>query len=621
MKKNNIYLILFALLFNASLNSQPYYYTAKYELVDSVFRNFTTDIYRINMGNPAFVETLMTDITYRASIESDEYGNWLAYTEPYYLLSIMNLNNPAQKNVVSEYSEGVIKLSYASAVNKLVVLYLGNYPEPYKLILVDPSTLTITDSIPYSIRWECSTNEDIIFSKTGDVMYLMKTDTVLQKGYIAAYSLLSNQIINTKYLSDIYYPGKDDFFFNFRRNGLSVMESLFLLPTPTSYYQIYFLEKDSLSIPIIRDNDESWADGYVASEGNYLLLFNNLLNPDSLGFAYTGKIEIYDMTIGELKKTIQLPSGGKVMCFENYPDNVYYSIDIEEPTRQIYTFKMDSIFNVIDLTSLNPSSVIVNSSSFTLSVNGSGFDTLSTVYFNDTAKTTTFISDSVLTAEISSLDISVIGNYPVWVTDEWGTSDTLSFSVLPHPPVLTSISPSLALPVTYYSNNTDFTVTATGTNFTDSSVIYFDGSLKTTTYISDSVLTFQLNNYNDISSSNDYPVWVINYGSNSDTLYFSVVESLTQSLVAVVNCVRNNGDHTYTAFFGYNNSNNESVFISIGADNFFNPIQLFSDRGQPNIFLPGVHSSVFSVVFDGNDLPWYLNGTNATANRRSTPCP
>jgi hypothetical protein len=189
------------------------------------------------------------------------------------------------------------------------------------------------------------------------------------------------------------------------------------------------------------------------------------------------------------------------------------------------------------------------------------------------------------------------------------------------PPVLTSISPSLALPVTYYSDNTDFTVTATGSNFTDSSVIYFDGSLKTTTYVSDSVLTFQLNNYNDISSSDDYPVWVSNYGSNSDTLYFIVADSLPETIIPVVNCVRNNGDRTFTAFFGYNNSNDETVFISIGADNFFSPIQLFADRGQPHIFLPGVHSNVFSVDFNGDNLTWTLYVTSVTANKQSTPCP
>jgi hypothetical protein len=344
MKRNNIYLILFALLFNTTLNSQPYYYTAKYELVDSAFENYTTDIYRINMSNPAVVETLITDIDYRAGGETDEYGNWLAYPEHYNSLTIMNLNNPSQKNVVLSYCESVKNLSYAEAVNKLLVLYDGEYPDWNLLVLVDPSTLTIVDSIPYDIRWEISNNEDFIFSKAGDIMYLMKADTVTKKGYIASYSLLSKQIIKTKYLEELYYSGRYMFYFNFRKNGLSVMESLFLLPTPTSYYQIYFLDKDSLSIPIIPNNIKSWADGYVASEGNYLLLFNSQLNPDSSDQIYTGKIEIYDMTNGELKKTIQLPPGGEVLCFENYPNNVYYAIDIEEPTRQIYIINMDSIF-------------------------------------------------------------------------------------------------------------------------------------------------------------------------------------------------------------------------------------------------------------------------------------
>jgi hypothetical protein len=70
---------------------------------------------------------------------------------------------------------------------------------------------------------------------------------------------------------------------------------------------------------------------------------------------------------------------------------------------------MDSILNVLDLTTLDPTSAIVNSPPFTLTVSGLGFDTLSTVYFNDTEKTTTYVSDSLLTAEISTSDISTTG--------------------------------------------------------------------------------------------------------------------------------------------------------------------------------------------------------------------
>ena len=433
MFKRKYFIILFSILVSSILKAQPYYYTAKYELVDSAFENYTSDIYRINMSNPAVVETLLTNVEDLVFPKSDEYGNWLAYEEPFRLLTIMNLNNPNLKNVISQYSELTKKLSYSQAANKLVVLYLGNYPDPYKLVLVDPATLTITDTVPNDICWECRTAQDIVFSKSGDIMYLLKTDTVQQKGYIASYSLSSKQIIASQYISEISESGADEFYFNYRRNGLSVIESLFLSPTPTSYYRIYFMDKDSLSIPIIRDDSQTWADGYVANEGKYLLLFNMVLNPDSIGQRATGRIEIYDMADGQIKKTIELPSDGEVMCFENYPNNVYYAIDIEEPTRQIYELKMDSIFNVLALTSLNPSSEIVNSLSFTLRVNGHGFDSLSTVFFNDTAKTTIYVSDSVLTAELSTSDISVVGYYPVWVTDEWSISDTLSFTVTQKP--------------------------------------------------------------------------------------------------------------------------------------------------------------------------------------------
>ncbi len=616
MVKKKYFIVYFIFIAFSILSAQPYYYTSTYKPFP-YGHHHTGDIYRINMYNPAEVESLMTNIYDLGSPITDENGNWIVYEE-YLRLTIMNLNNPNQKNVISEYCEGVIMLSYAEDVNKLVILYLGDYPNPYKLVLVDPSTLTITDTIPYDIRWECSTKEDIVFSQNGDVMYLLKTDTVQQKGYIASYSLSSKQIVSTKYIEELSETGEDEFFFSFRKNGLSVIESLFLLPTPTSYYKIYFLDKDSLSIPIIRDNSQTWADGYVTSEGDYLLLFNNLLNSDSLGFTYTGKIEIYDMTNGELKKTIQLPSGGEVMCFENYPNNVYYAIDIEEPSRQIYTLKMDSIFNVLDLTSLNPSSAMVNSPPFTLTVNGYGFDTLSSVYFNEVGKATTYISDSVLTAEIDSSDISVVGNYAVWVTDQWDTSDTLYFSVLHAPPILNVISPGISFLYASEISTPLFTGTATGEFFTDSSTVYFNGVPLPTANISDSIITFEV--YSDqITTTGNYPVWVSNYGSNSDTLIFLIVDNLPQSITPTLQCVKDNGGGSYTAYFGYINNNSADVYIPAGTKNKFTPNP--QDRGQSRLFLPGTHSNAFSIIFDGDDLTWILDGTKVKVNKKSTPCP
>jgi hypothetical protein len=318
-----------------------------------------------------------------------------------------------------------------------------------------------------------------------------------------------------------------------------------------------------------------------------------------------------------------LPPDGEIMCFENYPNNVYYVKDIELPTRQIYTLKMDSIFNVLDLASLNPSSAIVNSQPFTLSVNGHGFDSLSTVYFNDTSKTTTYVSDSVLTAEISTSDISVVGNYPVWVTDEWGTSDTLTFVVTPFPIVLNSISPGLTFTpsVLDFSNEyPEFTVTVFGEFFTDSSVVYFNGSIKETTFLTDTVITFQLEE-NDMPYAGNYPVWVSNYGSVSDTLFFTVADTLPQSIIPVCNCIENER----TAYYGYINNNNTTIYIPISSINYFTPqvpgpAPEYMDKGQPTIFLEGTHNNVFFIdAYQYFDV-WILDKESAVPDPRLPAC-
>lgn len=187
-------------------------------------------------------------------------------------------------------------------------------------------------------------------------------------------------------------------------------------------------------------------------------------------------------------------------------------------------------------------------------------------------------------------------------------------------PLLNSISPSLALPHHPLDHSGTVTGTATGELFTDSSVVYFNEEPKTTSYVSDSVLTFQFSVGDVPSSSGSYPVWVSNYGANSDTLYFTVVDTLPQPIKPILNCVRDNGDKTFTAFFGYDNENNEPVLLPLGIRNYFQHL-LLADQGQPVVFLPGEYSYVFSVDFNGDDYTWYLNGNSVTANKRSTPCP
>src|SRR5690349_9154784 len=96
------------------------------------------------------------------------------------------------------------------------------------------------------------------------------------------------------------------------------------------------------------------------------------------------------------------------------------------------------------------------------------------------------------------------------------------------------------------------------------------------------------------------------------------------SLIPVLDCVVNNGDGTYTAYFGYVNSSSEVIDLPIGPKNMF--VGGDPDRGQPTAFFPGEHISEFSVVFGALDtLKWMLKADGdrrhmVEANAMSEPC-
>ncbi|PIQ27229.1 hypothetical protein COW36_24920 [bacterium (Candidatus Blackallbacteria) CG17_big_fil_post_rev_8_21_14_2_50_48_46] len=100
-------------------------------------------------------------------------------------------------------------------------------------------------------------------------------------------------------------------------------------------------------------------------------------------------------------------------------------------------------------------------------------------------------------------------------------------------------------------------------------------------------------------------------------------------------CVQSLPDGSYRAYFGYHNTNNNTINIPIGSKNKVLPAEPMLrwkhkkkkkfDQGQPTRFTPGrvgpFPSSAFSVDFDHGNVHWLLNGKTAKANKRSTRCP
>ncbi len=104
-----------------------------------------------------------------------------------------------------------------------------------------------------------------------------------------------------------------------------------------------------------------------------------------------------------------------------------------------------------------------------------------------------------------------------------------------------------------------------------------------------------------------------------------VIPTVTQTrekVVPLLECVKNNGDGTLTAFFGYMNKNSFPLEIPIGEQNKFAPGS--EDRGQPKRFEPGrspeYPAASFHVVFNGESITWTLDGGLVSASAKSSYC-
>ncbi len=119
---------------------------------------------------------------------------------------------------------------------------------------------------------------------------------------------------------------------------------------------------------------------------------------------------------------------------------------------------------------------------------GAQLSATTVVYWNGTALATTFQSStSTLVAQVPSQDVANPSTATVTLEDPLSgdaPSNTATFNILPPVPTLKSIAPN-RIP----SGTTNATLTATGTNFTKTALIYIDGNAVPTKYVSATTLT------------------------------------------------------------------------------------------------------------------------------------
>lgn len=178
------------------------------------------------------------------------------------------------------------------------------------------------------------------------------------------------------------------------------------------------------------------------------------------------------------------------------------------------------------ITSFSPASAQAGTNAFTLTINGTGFGSASTVTWNGSSRAVTFISTDELQIPVSAADLTGAGTASVAVANAapGGGQASAVFTIsAPSAPTVAALSPNSAL-----MGGSQFSLTVTGTNFVQSSTVQWNGLNLPTTYVSNSQLTAMVPG-SDIVNPGNVPVTVVTPapgGGTSATVQFVVTYPL-----------------------------------------------------------------------------------------------
>ena len=228
------------------------------------------------------------------------------------------------------------------------------------------------------------------------------------------------------------------------------------------------------------------------------------------------------------------------------------------------------------IATLAPAAMMAGGADFQLIVTGTNFAPEATVLWNGSAIPTVFDSATQLTAQVTAAQIAIVASVPVAVSNDaaaGGTSNVSNFTITAMPPVptLTSVSPS-SIP----ANNANVQLTLTGTNFTPTTEVSYNGSDIRATFVSSTQITVSF------------------YG------YFSAFDATAS--VAVVDPAS-----------GYVNSNFLQLTITpaIPVITGVTPATLVADQGASTINVSGEYFTSTSIIyFNGSARPTTLNTNN-----------
>jgi hypothetical protein len=199
------------------------------------------------------------------------------------------------------------------------------------------------------------------------------------------------------------------------------------------------------------------------------------------------------------------------------------------------------------VSAITPASAIAGGAGLNVTIQGTGFINGSQVNWNGSPRTTTYVSATQLTVAVTAADIASAGTASVTVTNltpGGGTSGPVTFTIKNPVPVATSLQPTSAI-----ASGAGFNLTVNGTNFVSNSVVNWNGSPRTTKYVSATQLTAAIPAA-DIAAAGTAAVTVVNPtpgGGTSKSLAFKIIAPVLLSSISPTSAIVSGPPFTLTA--------------------------------------------------------------------------
>ena len=244
----------------------------------------------------------------------------------------------------------------------------------------------------------------------------------------------------------------------------------------------------------------------VPKDGLYVLVEGSSKGYVTASFDGSESVQITGVTPASLTPGTYQDSVAVKVCYDDKCARQVHNSPLRIPVTYTVT-PGDPATAVPTIVTTSPTSVVVGSPGFVLTLSGSNFAPSSVVTWNGQVRTSTYVSANTLTVQVNASDVAVISTASISVSNSQtggGSSAPQPFQVTAPVPTVATVSPTSA-----GRGGSPFVLTVTGSGFDSSAQVTWNGSPRTTTFVSSTRVTAQITAA-DIGAVGTFPVAVAN---------------------------------------------------------------------------------------------------------------